>query len=199
MADGLLRPVRHAARRTCSGCCYLPLATPPPSAAPTDATPRPVPSPGGGGSGGRPLPPACWPPGSPKGSRCRRGAMHGLPGITTRRPRSVAGEGRAFGACCFAGKLRSPAGPAPVRLGQGGLIPAPIPVSTPAPIPAQASGAPHPSLLTASVQLKTPLGGAVRFARLIHPARPRSWRTCGPRRLRRQSQPVLVATQGGTA
>jgi hypothetical protein len=26
-----------------------------------------------------------------------------------RRPRSVAGEGRAFGACCFAGKLRSPA------------------------------------------------------------------------------------------
>jgi hypothetical protein len=31
-----------------------------------------------------------------------------------RRPRSVAGRGRAFGACCFAGKLRSPAGPGPV-------------------------------------------------------------------------------------
>ena len=30
-------------------------------------------------------------------------------------------------------------------------------------------------------------------------ARPRSWRTCGPRRLRRQSQPALVATQGDTA
>jgi hypothetical protein len=29
-------------------------------------------------------------------------------------------------------------------------------------------------------------------------ARPRSWRTCGPSRLRRQSQPALVATQGGT-
>jgi transposase len=28
-------------------------------------------------------------------------------------------------------------------------------------------------------------------------ARPRSWRTCGPRRLRRQSQPVVVATHGG--
>ena len=26
---------------------------------------------------------------------------------------------------------------------------------------------------------------------------PRSWRTCGPRRLRRQSEPDLVATQGG--
>jgi hypothetical protein len=36
----------------------------------------------------------------------------------------------------------------------------------------------------------------VRFARLIHAARPRSWRTCGPRRLRRQSQAALAATQG---
>jgi hypothetical protein len=34
-----------------------------------------------------------------------------------------------------------------------------------------------------------------RFARLIHTARPRSWRTFGPRRLRRQSQPALVATE----
>jgi hypothetical protein len=32
-------------------------------------------------------------------------------------------------------------------------------------------------------------GRAVRFVRLIHAARPRSWRTCGPGRLRRQSQP----------
>src|SRR5918999_1643079 len=39
-------------------------------------------------------------------------ALDGLPGITVRRLRSVAGRGRAFGACCFAGKLRSPAGPA---------------------------------------------------------------------------------------
>ena len=34
-------------------------------------------------------------------------ALDGRPGTTARRPRSVAGEGRAFGASCFAGKLRS--------------------------------------------------------------------------------------------
>jgi hypothetical protein len=50
-----------------------------------------------------------------------------------------------------------------------------------------------------------PLGGVerprrkVRFARLIHAARPRSWRTCGPRRLRRQFESDLAATQGGSA
>jgi hypothetical protein len=38
-------------------------------------------------------------------------------------------------------------------------------------------------------------GGALRA---IDPsAWPRSWRTFGPRRLRRQSRPALVATQGG--
>jgi hypothetical protein len=35
----------------------------------------------------------------------------------------VAGEGRAFGACCFAGKLRSHAGPALAALGRGQLDP----------------------------------------------------------------------------
>jgi transposase len=35
----------------------------------------------------------------------------------------------------------------------------------------------------------------VRFVRLIHTTRPRSWRTCGPRRLRRQSEPDSAATQ----
>jgi hypothetical protein len=34
---------------------------------------------------------------------------------------------------------------------------------------------------------------------LIHAARPRSWRTCGPRRLWRQFEPDLLATLGGTA
>ncbi len=49
-----------------------------------------------------------------------------------------------------------------------------------------------------------PLGGVLRprrkerFARLTHEARPRSWRTFGRRRLRRQAQPDLVATHGGT-
>ena len=46
-------------------------------------------------------------------------ALDGLPGTTPRRPRSVAGWGRAFGACCFAGKLRSPGGPGPIRSGRG--------------------------------------------------------------------------------
>ena len=50
-----------------------------------------------------------------------------------------------------------------------------------------------------------PLGGverprrAVRFARLIHRRVRAFWRTCGPRRLRRRSDPDVVATQGGTA
>jgi hypothetical protein len=37
----------------------------------------------------------------------------------------------------------------------------------------------------------------VRFARLIHRRGRAFWRTCGPRRLRRQSQPDLNATHGG--
>src|SRR6266511_1654680 len=50
-----------------------------------------------------------------------------------------------------------------------------------------------------------PLGGverprrAVRFARLIDRRVRALWRTCGPRRLRRPSQPDLAATQGGPA
>jgi len=38
-----------------------------------------------------------------------------------------------------------------------------------------------------------------RFARLIHRRVRAFWRTCGPRRLRRRSDPDVVATQGGTA
>jgi len=176
--------------------------------------PPPAPEPPLDPRGGRPLPPACWPPGSPQASWCGRGAMPGRQGRMSGTPpprrskpagpfvldglpgTTVAGRGwwrrgRAFGACCFAGKLRSPAGPGPVRLGQGGLIPGPIPASTPAPIPAQPSGAPHPSPLTASVQLKTPSGGVERPRRvdalraIDSTARPRSWRAFGPRRLRR--------------
>jgi hypothetical protein len=50
-----------------------------------------------------------------------------------------------------------------------------------------------------------PLGGVerpgrvVRFARLIQRPVRAFWRAFGPRRLRRQSEPALVATQGGTA
>jgi hypothetical protein len=49
--------------------------------------------------------------------------------------------------------------------------------------PPQGSGAAAPS-------------GALRA--IDSTARPRSWRTCGPRRLRRQSQPALAATHGGS-
>jgi hypothetical protein len=38
----------------------------------------------------------------------------------------------------------------------------------------------------------------VRFARLMHRRVRAFWRTFGPRRLRRQSQPPAIATQGGT-
>jgi hypothetical protein len=38
----------------------------------------------------------------------------------------------------------------------------------------------------------------VRFARLIHRRVRAFWRTYGPRRLRRQSKPALVATHGDT-
>jgi hypothetical protein len=39
----------------------------------------------------------------------------------------------------------------------------------------------------------------VRFARLIHRRVRAFWQAFGLRRLRRQSQPALVATQGGMA
>src|SRR5215218_2122660 len=61
--------------------------------------------------------------------------LDGLPGTPACRPRSVAGEGRAFGACCFAGKLRSPAGPALAALGRGRLDPYVIPYVNPYVIP----------------------------------------------------------------
>ena len=72
---------------------------------------------------------------------------------------------------------------------------------------ATANPAPHGT--TARVQWQgwvsshRPLGGVerprrtVRFARLIQRRVRAFGRTCGPRRLWRQSQPALVATQGG--
>jgi hypothetical protein len=61
---------------------------------------------------------------------------------------------------------------------------------------------PLPAVAGVVCPAQIPLGGMerprrkVRFAPLIHAARPRCWRTCGPRRLRRQSQPAPVATDG---
>jgi hypothetical protein len=47
--------------------------------------------------------------------------------VGARRPRSVAGWGRAFGACCFAGKLPSPGGPGPVPPSSRRMTPTLIP------------------------------------------------------------------------
>ena len=179
------------------------------------------PSLAGGGSGGSPLPPACWPPGSPEGSRCRHGAMPGRQGRMSgtpppRRParRShssltacpgprLAGHGRwrvRDAPSARAASLASSA--APPGDGAMGLTrsdsraapPTAFPTSTPTSLSTRWGCVPLASLAERISAGHAPLGGVerprrvVRFARLIHAARPRSWRTCGPRRLRRQSQ-----------
>jgi hypothetical protein len=58
----------------------------PPSPSPTDRNALPRAALGGGGSGGRPLPPAYWPPGSPGGPWYRRGAMPGRQGRMSGTP-----------------------------------------------------------------------------------------------------------------
>jgi hypothetical protein len=68
---------------------------------------------------------------------------------------------------------------------------------------------PRPDGRIAAARLRrrclAPSGGVVRprrvvrFARLIQRHGRAFWRTCGPRRLRRQSQPALIATQGDAA
>jgi hypothetical protein len=146
-------------------------------------------------------------------------ALDGLPGTTPCRPRSVAGWGRAFGACCFAGKLRSPAhasGDAATGTTSGRR---PLRHSPRQPLRHSLRvGGAYPWLRWPSASaLVSPLRGASRpqkprptgpprgsgasarqgALRAIDPfRRSRSWRTCGPHRLRRQSQPRLVATQG---
>jgi hypothetical protein len=131
-------------------------------------------------------------------------ALDGLPGTTPCRPRSVAGEGRAFGACCFAGKLRSPAGPDPVPSWPRRLTPTSFSTSIPTSFPTRPDCVPpHPP--GAPFSLVMPPRGSGASARqgalrAIDPfRRSRFWRTCGPRRLWRRSQPDVVATQGGSA
>jgi hypothetical protein len=119
------------------------------------------------------------------------------------RPRTVAGWGRAFGACCFAGKLRSPAPPLgrqPHPAQPGGGDPYASPYASPY---ARRWRTPSIPRSPASLQLSSLRGsgasarqGALRAVDSFR--RSRSWRTCGPRRLRRQSKPALAATQGGT-
>jgi hypothetical protein len=98
--------------------------------------------------------------------------LDGLPGTPPCRPRSVAGRGRAFGACCFAGKLRSPAGPALAALGRGGLTPTSFPTSTPTSFPTRWGGVPLLSCVAASAQVMPPRGAS----------RPQKPRPTGPPR-----------------
>jgi hypothetical protein len=77
-------------------------------------------------------------------------------------------------------------------------------VRTPRPPPTR-EGTTSRSRVNAPAPTVAPLGGSGAatpqgaLRAIDSPARPRSWRTCGPRRLRRQSQPGLLATQGGIA
>jgi hypothetical protein len=136
-------------------------------------------------------------------------ALDRLPGTTPAGHGRWQGGGRAFGACCFAGKLRSPAAPTgearvpgPLVAGDPTATPTSLAARSPTAMGTPAGGVPLASAVEAVCPAQSPLGGVerprrkVRFARLIHAARPRSWRTYGPRRLRRQSEPVLVATHG---
>jgi hypothetical protein len=118
-----------------------------------------------------------------------------VPGMSTPRPppcgpqRAIHGPGRRSSgrmpvyAGPYAGHPRTP-------LAAGGPVPAGRP-------PRGASRPQRPRLTGPPRGVERPRR-AVRFARLIHTARPRSWRTYGPRRLRRRSEPGLVATHGDT-
>ena len=91
-----------------------------------------------------------------------------------RRPLAVAGEGRAFGACCFAGKLRSPArrrddGAHPARL-QGGS-PTAFPTSTPTSLSTRWGCVPLASLAERISAGHAPLGGVERTGRVVRFAR----------------------------
>jgi hypothetical protein len=145
-------------------------------------------------------------------------ALDGLPGTTPAGHPPWSGGGRAFGACCFAGRLRSPAPPTgrptqPAQLQSlnpyvnGYVNPYVIPyaLGVRTPVLGDRGYLCSSSPLRGPVGRKNrgrlaPLGGvvrprrAVRFARLIHAARPRSWPAFGRRRL---SEPGLVATQRG--
>jgi hypothetical protein len=113
-----------------------------------------------------------------------------------RRLAVVGGDAPSARAAWLASSAALPARPG-VHGGRGGWT-----YASPYAGPTRTSGVPRTGW-AADHRWSRPLRGVerprrkVRFARLIHAARPRSWRTCGPRRLRRQYQPALVATDGG--
>jgi hypothetical protein len=134
-----------------------------------------------------------------EGGRMSRWRLTGAP--SSRQPPATIGdrEGRAFGACCFAGKLRSPAAHRATRLTRPSLGAATLRESLRRP-PAYPLTAERPNH-----RWSCPLGGsgAARprgaLRAIDATAWPRSWWTCGPRRLRRLSTPALLATHSDTA
>jgi hypothetical protein len=114
-------------------------------------------------------------------------ALDRLPGITPRRPRSVAGRGRAFGACCFAGKLRSPAGPrrssAMSRVSNPYAGPYAKPYASYPRTPRRLEAG-SPLVMPSSGEVERPRG-MVRLARLMH------------RRVRALGRPTAGAAFGG--
>jgi hypothetical protein len=122
-------------------------------------------------------------------------ALDGLPGTTPRRLRSVAGRDApsaraaslvSSAALAVSARRHRGRGPQPLRWTLRGTL------RRPPAYPLHRPGAPFPLVM--------PLGGAERpqgaLRAIDSSACPRSWRTCGPRRLRRQSEPALVATDG---
>ena len=188
----------------------------------------PAARPGSGGAGGAAMPPRqARMSGTPAQRPSRRWAHSCLTGCRRRArrphpsPRTVAASsvlrGGGDAPSARAASLASSAA-LPVRAqahrGRGCWTPTSTPTST----STRARCVPLPGW-TAASPLAVPPRGASRpqkprptspprgsgaaapsgALRAIDPsARPRSWRTCGPRRLRRQSEPDLVATHRGT-
>jgi len=108
-----------------------------------------------------------------------------LTGTTaSRRPRSVTRWGRAFGACCFASKLRSPGGPGPAPPWPRPWTPTLVGTLVPTRVPTPATRVPPHRLAAGSPPVMPPSGewsersqGALRAIDSFR--RSRSWRTFG--------------------
>jgi hypothetical protein len=114
--------------------------------------------------------------GSPlrRSKRCSYSCLTACPGPGGRRPRLVAGGGRACGACCFAGQLRSPA-PRTGRRGAPGPLGADdltsFPTSTPTSFPTRWGTYPGLRWPSASVLISTLRGAVERTGRVVRFAR----------------------------
>jgi len=198
---------RWAARPTASarrpGCGRSPAAPSAPTTAPATAK--------AATSAARPTVPAAPTGPAEHARRPRSGRWPPTPADPLPSPAGPAtgggGWGRALGACCLAGKLRSAAGPAWSTV--VGAVGPTLVLRAPAAYPSLAGrriitghALVGPSAAQPAADWPHRGGGAAAPSgalRAFHPsARPRSWRTFGPRRLRRQSQRALVITQRDT-